>query len=326
MTREKIEFKLPMVFSVAPILPEEDLEATIRFARYFSDSTDAATLKSTILGIVEGEARQLTAEMSVEDLFHKRDVFKSLINEKVGNEIKELGLKIINANIKELSDTSEDNKYFTYRKQRAIEIANYEAKVDVAEAKKFGEIGIHERQRDTRIALSQLDADAKRQENTRCEEVELSTATLEESKANAKQRISLANIEATMEVKNFESDLQQVVEISRQKQRIEQLRADDLGKTKVEAEKTITKAEGDSAAIRINSDANLYFEKAKAGGNYLNLTAHGKGLKSIVSSSNDPSLTKFYLALNNGLFEKLAEQQGLYFFFFLIFNICLIFV
>ena len=311
MTQEKIEFRLPMVFSFAPILPEDDLEATIRYARYFSDSTDDATLRRTILGIVEGETRALTAEMTVEDVFHKRDMFKSLIEDRVGLEIKELGLRIINANIKELMDSDENNKYFTYRKQRAIETANYEAQVAVSEAQKVGKIGIMERQTATRIALSRLDSQVQTEENKRSEEISISEGDLQEAIAAARQRKEVADIESNMAVRSIESDLQQQVEIIRQRQTLEQLRADRLGQTKVEAEQQIVWAEGQSQSKRVLADAILHKEVAESSGMFANLSSHGKGLSQIMDAAGqDASVVKFYLALDSGVLEKLAVEQA----------------
>lgn len=312
MTTEKIEFKLPMVFSFSPILPTDDIEGTMRYARYFSDSTDRDSLRSTILGIVEGEARSIAANMTVEDLFIKRDEFRQAISDKVGDELKELGLKILNANIKELTDLDESNNYFTYRKQKAIETANYEAKVDVAEARKKGEIGIRERTTAARIVISQLDSMATREENTRNEEISYSEASLHEAKARARQTIEVAQIEANMVIKNVEYDLQQKVDLMRQKQKLEQLRADQLGKTKVDAEKDITQSIGESSAMRILADSNLYDKINESEGNRLCLVAYGNGLANLNSAcASDHSVGKFYMSLQSGLFEKLAHQQAI---------------
>ena len=109
-----------------------------------------------------------------------------------------------------------------------------------------------------------------------------------------------------------EAELQSAVEVKRQAQLLEQLRADELASTKVAAEQAIAEAEGKAASIRQLADATLYEEQKKAEAIQVALTAHSAGLDAIMEAcKGDPSTAKFYLGLKEGIYEKLAEQQAI---------------
>lgn len=112
-------------------------------------------ISEVISGMIEGESRGLTAKMSIEEMFSGRDTFKVTVVDKIDEDLKQFGLTVHNANIKEMSDFDENNKYFEYRKQREIETANYEAQVSVSLAKRNGEICVSKNTGATRIAIAE---------------------------------------------------------------------------------------------------------------------------------------------------------------------------
>ena len=166
MSREKVEFNLPVVFTISPAHPLEDLEGFKRYSQMMHD-LPPEDIENIVRGVVEGETRGLTANLTVEEMFNSKEKFKSEVVNKIQTDLQKLGLRVLNANIKEMSDYDEHNKYFTYRKQRAIESANYDAQVEVAEARKMGEIGLKQREKDTRVTVPQLDTQATVAENER---------------------------------------------------------------------------------------------------------------------------------------------------------------
>ena len=80
-----------------------------------------------------------------------------------------------NANVKELEDAP-GSEYFVYRRQRLRSSAENDARRDIAEAQFLGDSGVKERERDTRIRVAELEANAVLYENTRNIEVAESTA------------------------------------------------------------------------------------------------------------------------------------------------------
>merc|ERR1712137_1516389 len=158
-SKEKVEFNLPVVFTIGPISPLENEHGFQTYAQNLNDLSPDE-VENIIRGVVEGETRGLTADLTIEELFSSKERFKSDVVTKIESELLKLGLRVLNANIKEMSDYDDENIYFAHRKKRAIETANYDAQVEVSEAKKKGEIGMKEREKDTRVTLSQLESQA----------------------------------------------------------------------------------------------------------------------------------------------------------------------
>lgn len=66
MSSEKVEFKLPVVFTIGPIDLQKDMDAFMRYARLVSEMGNE-DIRRLIAGIVEGETRGLTAKLTVEE-------------------------------------------------------------------------------------------------------------------------------------------------------------------------------------------------------------------------------------------------------------------
>ena len=110
MSKEKMEFLLPCVFTIGP---KDDLQYLQNYSKYLLFE-DADKVTDIIKGMIEGETRVLAANMSIEDIFKNRTEFKNSIVTNVEEELKKLGLTVFNANIKELSDSAEGSKYFKF--------------------------------------------------------------------------------------------------------------------------------------------------------------------------------------------------------------------
>lgn len=318
MSKEKIEFALPMNFTFGPVNPLEDQDGFLRYARLMHDSSPD-TLTKTILGVVEGETRGLTSTLTVEEMFSAREKFKTEVLDKIKVHLHNLGLNLYNANIRELSDLDHTNKYFAYRKQRAVETANYDSQVAVSEARKTGEIGMKERQRDTQIALANMTAETKLVENECTQRILWSESQLAQQKAIAHQAAEMKRIQAELETQRYEQEQLTKLEVIRKERELQTLRASDLSKTVIHAEQkttdananaTIVKmmAEADAHATLVRSQASLEQEKRKAEGIQINLEAQAAGLKQL--NNYDRSLVQFYLGLQGNLFEKIAQSQA----------------
>lgn len=160
MTKEKLQFMLPVVFTVGPDInhrgansrfghsegeaqdsPSHDADGDATNARHREDRGDAlmkyamllaeaanskkraATadhLGNIVRGIIEGEVRVLVSSMTMEEIFTEREVFKQRIYRNIQTELDKLGLKIWNANVKELKD-AEDSHYFESLSKKAHE-------------------------------------------------------------------------------------------------------------------------------------------------------------------------------------------------------------
>lgn len=83
----------------------------------------------------------IVSGMTMEEIFKERQLFKSKVIENVQTELNQFGLRIYNANVKELQDTA-GSEYFKFLSRKAHEGASNQAKVDVANACMMGEIGV----------------------------------------------------------------------------------------------------------------------------------------------------------------------------------------
>ena len=152
MTIEKLQFTLPAVFTIGP---DNAPEALKKYAILLSGNPDngipppAGTtlapklrnhVQDIVKGIIEGETRVIVSGMTMEEIFRERQIFKTKIIENVQSELDQFGLKIYNANVKELQDTP-GSEYFSYLSRKAHEGASNQAKVDVAAARAIGEKG-----------------------------------------------------------------------------------------------------------------------------------------------------------------------------------------
>lgn len=122
MTREKLQFALPVVFTVGPDVnqrganagrfedpPEAETtgnredrgDALMKYAMLLAQSesgkTDEGThVASIVKGIIEGETRVLVSSMTMEEIFTEREVFKKRIFRNIQSELDQFGYVFFN--------------------------------------------------------------------------------------------------------------------------------------------------------------------------------------------------------------------------------------
>lgn len=79
MSKEKMEFVIPGVFTIGPRNDEESME---KYALLLG-SEQHDKIDKIIEGVIEGETRVLAASMEIEGIFNGRDLFKQTIIAKV---------------------------------------------------------------------------------------------------------------------------------------------------------------------------------------------------------------------------------------------------
>lgn len=320
MSKEKVEFKLPINFTIGPMNPLEDKQGFENYVKCLNEM-DGETLSKTILGIVEGETRGLTSILTIEEMFNAKEKFKDDVVVKIQEHLRDLGLKVYNANIREMGDYDPDNQYFEYRKQKAIQSANYEAKVEVSEAKKQGEIGMKEREKDTVIAVATLNMETKLAENEREKQIIWSQSTLEQEKSHAKMVAEMKRLDTEIKTKQYEQELLIESEKKRKEREIVTLRATEWTKTNLQSEQKTRQAEADAQvikmmaeaeadAIKIRADATLQQEVKRAEAIKCIMEAHANGLKCMTDTQQDSELVKYYLGLKENLYLNIAKTQA----------------
>jgi flotillin len=316
MSAEKMEFILPGVFTIGP---KASTEAIMKYAQLLGN--DQVEIDVLVRGILEGETRILSAQMTIDQIFSDRQAFKDILINAVQKELDQFGLQIYNANIKELQD-SPGSEYFSFIRQKKRSEAENRAKVDVAEAKKIGDIGAKEREALTRQQVIQYESETVIRENERAQEMERSKADLAVVKSEAYRKTQVANIEAHNAANLKETDLQRELEQRRIAMEIEKLRARDLSKAQVQAETSIEeakgianslrlRAEGEAVALRLRAEAELYAKQKEADGILALLNAQSSGVQNLIQSfhGNPETLIK-YLMMDKGLYERLADANA----------------
>lgn len=317
MSKEKMEFNFPAIFTIGP---KNDEESLIKYSRFLLNQHPDETT-NLIRGVIEGETRSLAANQSIEDIFKARTVFKNDIVNIVQKQLDHYGLEIYNANVEELKDSKSSN-YFYYLSQKINAEAENNAKVQVAEQKKIGDVGAKEREGDTRQQISIIESRATLTENMRQQEILKSKAELEKLRAEQELIVQQALIRAKQEALSLQIDLEKDVEIKRLEMKTEQQKAEELSKARVQAEISIKDAEGYASSQKIKADAllyakqkeaeaMLYTKQKEAEGSYAVYKAQADGLEQIVKTFNGDYHTLLsYTMLDKGVYEKLAHANA----------------
>lgn len=293
MSREKVEFNLPGVFTIGP---EDTDESLVKYVTLLSGHEHS--MDEIIKGLIEGETRVLAASLDIEEIFNGRDKFRTTIISAVQDELAKFGLVIYNANIKELED-SKGSEYFVNMRQRKLASAENQARRDIADAKFQGDVGVKEKQRDTRIQTAIYESEAIQTENTRNAEIAKSTAEYQILKAKYDQQTKLAHIESIKTAEIRESELLRELENRNVMQETERLRSKLLSQAIVEAE-----------AKKQSADANLYMAQRKAEGVRAEFEAQAEGLQKLMSASPDPNTIIQYLMIDRGVLPALAAENA----------------
>lgn len=318
MSKERIPFLMPSIYTIGP---KDDQKSLAIYASLLSDKGSIG-LENTVVGIIQGETRVLTAGLSLDELFSNREEFKNSIEDKINKTIADLGLKVYNANVAELSDLDNKNRYFEEQKLRALEKVNQDARVAVAQAAKDGEIGEKNEKVQSRKKVSELERDATIVENSNAQGIAESKTSLDIAKAKLNQdlKIAIAKSEAQSELERLA--LQKQVEEQRNLQLIAQLRAKDFTVATIAAEVKIKEAEANasvkikeaeanSSAIVIEANAQLEAKLKEAEGIRALRKAEADGLMSLINAVNGDTdgLVKV-LMTQKDMFPKLIEEQA----------------
>jgi flotillin len=268
MTIEKISFSLPAVFTIGP---DDNVQALQKYATLLSGSGVNAMTKGKdivptggrshvqdiVKGIIEGEARMVVSSMSMEEVFRDRKRFKDQVLANVQSELDQFGLRIYNANVKELMDTP-GSEYFAYLSRKAHEGALNQAKVDVAEARMKGEIGEKQKQGRTKQEVSKIEAETSVLETERKGDKASAEAQLAMRQAELGMNIQLAQIKAKRQAEARDAELSRDVENKRAETEQARLRATDVTKAIIARESAQQKADAAAYTTNKNADAKYY--------------------------------------------------------------------
>jgi flotillin len=241
---------------------------------------DMDEIKDLSRDIIFGQMRVVMATMDIEEINADRDKLILNISTGVEVELKKVGLRLINVNIQDITDSS---GYIDALGREAASKAINEAKVKVAQADRDGQIGSSEAQRDQRIRVATANADATKGENLSAVEIANSGSARREQVAEAERKASAAEKVATAKVLEEAYSSEQRAEI----QRAERDKATQFANVVVPAEiaKSRLVVESDAEAERVRrtqqgeADAIRSIKQAEADGIRLVKQAEADGLK-----------------------------------------------
>src|SRR5947209_235548 len=144
---ENIRVNVPSIFTVAIGTDLEVMNnAAIRLL-----GLNTAQVKQQAGDIIFGQLRQVIASMRIEDINRDREKFLHQIQNSLEGELRKIGLVLINVNITDITDES---GYIEAIGRKAAAIAIQQAKVDVAEQEKKGQIGVAEAERERAVSVA----------------------------------------------------------------------------------------------------------------------------------------------------------------------------
>jgi len=253
-------------------------------------------IEEMAMEIIFGQLRLTVASLTIEQINQDRERFLGEVRTNVAPELNKIGLYLINVNITDITD--ESNYIESIGKKAASEAIN-QAKVDVAEQDKHGEIGqaVATKEKEIRVAENVAEsekgkkkAEAERRvyvqgqeasaiagENTAKADIADSEAVLAVKKADAYQRGEVAKRAAIEEI--------QKAQYRAEKERLtaEEVVQKEIEKRKIEiaaeaeAEKTRREAKGQADAILLKYEA-------EAAGIKQVLESKAEGYSSLVDS------------------------------------------
>ncbi|KFH40858.1 Flotillin-like protein-like protein [Hapsidospora chrysogenum ATCC 11550] len=374
MTREKLNFKLPTVFTIGPdlnhrdgILNDDDggarddgttttstpaprpgaadrssaPTALMKYAMLLADSGDTtnsssnrdqqvAHVESIVKGIIEGETRVLVSSMTMEEIFTEREVFKRRIFRNIQGELDQFGLKIYNANVKELRDAP-GSVYFESLSRKAHEGATNQARIDAAEAQLRGNVGEAKRRGEQDREIAKINADTAVQKTERDVERAAAEAKLSTRQVAFRRDVELARAEADRALEAKDEELRREVERRRAAAETERLRGQVVVKATIEresaqqaadaaayetaaaaraaAEGRQRQADGEAYATRAAADAHAYAETQAAEADAVRRVKEAEGIAALAES-----YAKMSAAFGgpDGLIKWLMIERGTY--------------
>lgn len=314
MTIEKLQFSLPAVFTIGP---DDEAEKLRKYAKILTGrpgehehKRQAATgrnhVQDIVKGIIEGETRVIVSGMTMEEIFKERQLFKNKVIENVQTELNQFGLRIYNANVKELQDTADSN-YFKYLSRKAHEGASNQAKIDVANACMMGDIGEAEKRGKTKQEISKIDAETAVLETKRKSEKANADAELTTTQTKLNMGINLAKIQATRQAESKDAELLKDVELKRAQMELERLRATDLVQATIKKESAQQDAEARLYADTKSAEGLLYKQNQDAEAAYFRTAKEAEASLYAEQKAAEAAMTK----AEASFFAKKKEAEAL---------------
>ncbi|MBV63284.1 MAG: flotillin [Rickettsiales bacterium] len=236
--------------------------------------------------IIFGQMRVVIAGMEIEAINADRDQLIDRISDGVEGELRKVGLRLINVNIQDVTD---DSGYLDALGKEAASRATNDAKIQVAERERDGNIGEASAQREQRIQVSAAQAAAVEGENLAKVKVAESDASRREREAEAERLASAAEKVKSAQALEEAYASEQKAETARSEREKATQYANVVVPAEIEKAKIETLAEADAEKIRRlkkgEADGIQSIMESEARGTLAALQAKAQGFGDIVKVS-----------------------------------------
>ena len=295
LSQQNIRINVPSTFTVAIDTTQEAMNnAAVRLLAL--SRKDIELMASEI---IIGQLRLTVASLMIEEINQDRERFLLEIRKHIESELKKIGLMLLNVNITDITDES---GYIESIGRKSVATALNQAKIDVANQEKSGEIGKSEAEAERRIQDDAYNANAVQGENEAKAKIANVNAQLLEQEAEATRRGQIAEQNAYAEIYRATSlaelqrlEAEEIVPKEIERRKIEIAAAADAAKQRIEAE-------GAAAAI-------LQIKQAEAEGVRKVLAAKAEGYKLLVEACANNSQDAATMLMIEKL-EEIAKLQA----------------
>jgi flotillin len=263
LSQQNIRINVPSTFTVALDTTQESMNNASM--RLLSLSLKDIELMAT--EIIVGQLRLTVASLRIEEINQDRERFLLEIRKHIEPELKKIGLMLLNVNITDITDES---GYIESIGKKSVSTALNQAKIDVAEQEKLGEIGRALADKEKRISVAAYNAQAVQGENEAKASIANVNAHLVEQEAHADQRGKVAQQNAFLEINRAKTaaeikrlEAEEIVPKEIEKRKIEIAAAAEAEKHKIGA---YAQAAAIIALKQAESEGILNILKAKADG------------------------------------------------------------
>ncbi len=206
---ENIRVNVPSVFTVA--IGTELAVMQNAAIRLLGLNTQQITHNAQ--DIIFGQLRQVIASMKIEDINRDREKFLHQIQHSLEPELQKIGLVLINVNITDITDES---GYIEAIGKKAASQAIQQARGDVADQEKMGEIRVAEAEREKMIQVASANKlreigirDAQQEQAVRVAQLDKSQQVGEQT-ANFEREVEVKNAEREMRVRTADANAKAV--------------------------------------------------------------------------------------------------------------------
>lgn len=305
LSKQNIRVNVPSRFTVA--ISNEPGVMGNAAERLLGKSTQE--VRDIAKDIIFGQLRLVVAMMDIEEINADRDKFLANVSNNVGNELRKIGLTLINVNITDIEDES---GYIEALGKEAAAHAINEAKKTVAEKNRDGAIGEANAMKDQRIKTAEANSLAVSGENDAKITIANSDAARQEKEAEA-TKIAVS-AEKVQHAKALEDayHAQKDAEIARAAKEKASKEADiivqsEIAKRKVEIEAEAT-AEKSRREARGEADAIILRKEAQAKGLYEILQKQAQGFDEIIKATGGNSREAVLMLIADKLPELVKTQ------------------